>query len=348
MTARVYAGTDRQNASVDFTWRDGERLVRFGSGALAEAPRLVGESGLGGYALLTTERAAAASPALVDGAEAILHVPRGKVDEISAELLPEGKGRPLVALGGGRVIDSAKAIAAVRGGEVAALPTTLSGAELTPFHRLPAGFESARTVRPGLVLAKPSLMTSQPPPALAATAMNALAHAVEALYVELANPVAELAALRAAELIAVALATDHPAPTELALGALLAGYAVGVTGYGVHHVVCQTIVRVAGTPHAETNAVMLPHALRLMEDRAPEPLGRLALALGSEREGASHATSRVGGLAGATGVTRLSELGVEEPLLGRIAATASARPQLDRTPDPPGEEELLALLRAAL
>ena len=66
----------------------------------------------------------------------MVEVPAGKVDEISAALLDEvAGGRPLVALGGGRVVDTAKAIGGARGGRVAAVPTTLSGAELTPFHR---------------------------------------------------------------------------------------------------------------------------------------------------------------------------------------------------------------------
>ena len=85
------------------------------------------------------------------------HVPPGLVDELSAELLDEAGGRPLVALGGGRVIDTAKAIAgAGEGGRCAAIPTTLSGAPMTPFHRTPAGAEEARFVRPQLVVAEPA------------------------------------------------------------------------------------------------------------------------------------------------------------------------------------------------
>ena len=75
----------------------------------------------------------------------------------------EGVGSSdLVALGGGRVIDAAKAIAAVRGAEVAAIPTTMSGAEMTAIHRLPAGQEGVAGVRPSLVLADPDLMTERP------------------------------------------------------------------------------------------------------------------------------------------------------------------------------------------
>ncbi|MET0972380.1 MAG: iron-containing alcohol dehydrogenase, partial [Thermoleophilaceae bacterium] len=99
----------------DFTWRDGERLIRFGEGVLAEAPELFEREGFDDFVLLTTERAAASAPWLVELAGAVVHVPPGLVDEISAALLPDAGDRPLVALGGGRVIDTAKAIAGARG-----------------------------------------------------------------------------------------------------------------------------------------------------------------------------------------------------------------------------------------
>ena len=144
---------------------------------------------------------------------------------------------------------------------------------MTPFHRMPAGVEGARLVRPALVLADPDLMASAPLPGLAASAMNALAHAMEALYTPLANPVASMAALRAASLLADGISADPPDRSALALGAILAGYASGSTGIAVHHAVCQTLVRETGTPHAETNAVMLPHSARLMAPRAPGRVG---------------------------------------------------------------------------
>ena len=55
----------------------------------------------------------------------------GAVNEIAAEQISEVASDHLVAFGGGRVIDTAKAIAAVTGARVAAIPTTLSGAEMT-------------------------------------------------------------------------------------------------------------------------------------------------------------------------------------------------------------------------
>ncbi len=269
----------------------------------------------------------------------VLDVPAGGVPEAAAAVRDGVGGRPVVALGGGRVVDSAKAIGGADGLAVAAVPTTLSGAELTPFHRMPAGATEFRLVRPALVIADPALMASQPMPDLAASAMNALAHAVEALYTPLANPVAEMAALRAAELIAEGLEPEEPDRTALALGAVLAGYAVGLTGFAVHHAVCQTIVRVCGTPHAQTNSVMLPHFVRFMEPRAPREIDMLGEALGGDVEA----------LAARAGVSRLRELGVTEADVPRIMDGVAQRGDIAaNTPGAPSDDELRAVIERAL
>jgi maleylacetate reductase len=251
-------------------------------------------------------------------------------------------GRPVVALGGGRVIDSAKALGGADGMAVAAIPTTLSSAEMTPFHRMPAGVQEWRLVRPSLVIAQPDLMTSQPMPGLAASAMNAMAHAIEALYTPLANPVAEDAALRAVTQIALGLTIGT---STLALGSLLAGYASGSAGFAVHHAVCQTIVRTLGTPHAQTNAVMLPHFVRMMETRAPRQMELVAAALGNKGVSPS---DTIAALSTQAEVTRLSELGVERPALGDVVESSLQHPALANTPDPPGAEELEEVLERAL
>jgi alcohol dehydrogenase class IV len=354
-----------------FTWRDGERTIRFGAGVAAGATELLEENGFERFVLLTTERAAAHAPGLAERAEAVVHVPAGKVDEVSAALLErmpggrgegpplvatgegpprdgQGEGPPLVALGGGRVVDTAKALAGATGVRCAAVPTTLSGAEMTPFHRLPAGVQGARMVRPALVIADPDLMASAPPTRLAASAMNALAHAMEALYTPLRSPVTDLAALQAATLLSDGVTRDPPEPGDLALGALLAGYASGSTGIAVHHALCQTLVRTAGSPHAETNAVVLPHSARLMAGRAPGPMSELARALGDGSGDPEAAAGDIARIAARSGHTRLGTLGVTEEQLPAAASAAVAHPALALTPDPPGETELLELLRAAL
>jgi maleylacetate reductase len=246
------------------------------------------------------------------------------------------------------VIDTAKAIAGAAGSRCAAIPTTLSGAPMTPFHRFPAGTEGARFTRPALVAAEPGLMASQPGPQRVASAMNSVAHAMESLYAPLANPVAELTALRAAELFADSIPRDDPDPAELALACILAGYAVGTTGLAFHHAVCQTIVRTCGTPHAETNAVMLPHSARLASTRAPGEMGSFARALGAPTPDPEAAAGQVAKLAARSGHTRLSTLGVEEEHLPEVVGAVLNHPGVAATPDPPGAEELEAMLRAAL
>jgi maleylacetate reductase len=332
----------------DFTWIDSERLIRYGAGMAAGAAELLAGRGFGGFALLTTERAAAQAPAVADAAEVVLHVPGGPVPDAAAAVRGDVGGRPIVALGGGRVIDSGKAIGGADGLDVAAIPTTLSGAEFTRFHRMPAGVEQFTLVRPSVVIADPELMGSQPMPGIAASALNAMAHAVESLYTPLTNPAAELTALQAIELIASGLGEAEPNRAQLALGAVLAGWASGSAGYAFIHVVCQTTVRVCGTPHAQTYAVILPHGLRLLESRLPDTLTRVARALGAEDPSPELAAGRAAHLAAQAHVVRLSTLGVKEDDIPEIVAQASARAELQNTPEAPGTDELEALLRAAL
>jgi len=335
-------------AAAAFTFADGERLIRFGEGTLSEAPALLGERGFERYALLTTRRAMGSGPALVEGAGHVLEVPTGPVPEAAAAVRADVEGRPLVALGGGRVVDAAKAIAATDGLECAAVPTTLAGSPFTAIHRMPAGVSEGRCVRPSLVIADPALMASLPRPGLAATALNALAHAMESLYAPGANPVAELAALRAAELFAGALALEEPPAGDLSLAALLGGYAVGTTGLAVHHAVCQTIVRTLGTPHAETNAVMLPHTARFAAGRAPRELGAFARALGDAGGDPAAAGDRVAKLTALTGATRLSEVGVDPGVLEELTGAVMGHPALQNTPGRVSSAEVAALLQGAL
>jgi len=330
---------------VDFTWIDGERLVRFAPRAVSDAPATLAARGFEGYALLTTERGMEAAPAVAQGAAAVIHVPSGAVDAVSAEIRPEVGDRPIVALGGGRVIDAAKAIAGADTLAVAAIPTTLSGAEMTRFHRMPAGFDGWALTRPSVVVADPELMASAPMPGLAASAMNALAHAMEALYTPLANPVASGAALRASEEISGGLTDEEPDRPRLALGAILAGYATGSAGLAVHHIVCQTIVRVCGTPHAQTNAVMLPHFARMMERNAPEPMSAFATAVGA---GEGAAADRAAQIAARSGATRLSDLGVSSASLPSVVEAVAQRPDLANSPGPPTLDDVRAVLVAAL
>jgi alcohol dehydrogenase class IV len=329
-------------ADRELRWQDGERLIRFGRSALADAPALLGERGFDDFVLLTTERAATAAPELAAAAGRVANVPHGPVPQAAAAVRDAVGGRPVVALGGGRVIDAAKAVGSAERVAVAAVPTTLAGAEMNGHHRPLPGFEDAPRRRPELVIADPRLMASMPPAGLTATAMNALAHAVEALYTPSANPLSEAAGLEAARQLSAGLREEDDA--ALSLGGLLAGYAVGVSGFAVHHVLGQTLVRETGTPHAETNAVLLPHVVAAMAPRAPREIELLGHALGRPGD----AAGPVAELAAATGVRGLRDLGVTEDQLLGVADAAARRDDLAGTPGGMSRDDVLDLLRLAL
>ena len=318
----------------DFTWRDGERIVRFGRGALADAPDLLGD----GYVLLTTPRAAASAPAVVAGAAAVHHVAAGRVDEVAGDLREAVAGDLFVALGGGRVVDVAKALAAAHGAGAAAVPTTLSAAEMTRGHRHARGVDPATPrVRPRVVLNDPALSASQPEGDLAASAANALGHAIEGTLTPRASPVPVLAAREAARLLAHEDDRD-----ALALGALLAGYVIDSTGYGLHHVLAQTLARYAGVWHGHANAAMLPHTTVALRERVPDALAALDAAAGVEMEALARR------LAHHAGAQQLQDLGVDEDALETCVREVLKRSgDLAGTPPAAGEAEIRALYEAA-
>ncbi len=330
----------------EFTWRDGERTIHFRAGVISESPDILTGHGFDSYELLTTERAMGAAPVeLAEDSACFHHVPPGPVNEVAARLIGDVGERDLVALGGGRVIDAAKAIAAVRGVRVAALPTTLSGAEMTRIHRLPTEHQAANgLVRPQVVLADPPAMVSLAEERLRASAMNALAHGADSLYTPLANPVSELAALRGAGLLSKALDTERAKrdPAILALGSVLCAYALDSALFAIHHVVCQTLVRELRIAHAEVNATMLPLTMEAMIPRAGKQMTALARALGVKRADLAKRIRELGG-----GTRRLADLGPDEDRLNEVVNAILARPELQMTPDPPGEAEIRALIERA-
>ena len=333
-------------AEDDFVWRDAGRTVFFRDGALDAAPSLLEEHGFGSYSLLTTQRALTRGRPLAAGAAAIHEVAAGPVPAAAAEVLAKAEeAERLVALGGGRVIDTAKAVAAVTGAEVAGIPTTMSGAEMTGIHRLPEGAEDRGRglVRPALVIADPREMTSQPEAELRASSMNALAHGADSLYTPYANPVSRHCALRGAGLIAASLDQERAERdrSALALGSILSGYAIDSGLFGLHHVICQTLVRVCGSPHAETNAAILPRAMEALAPRAPHQIGELAAAIGTEPEGLGARLAELGRPEG------LGAAGGDRSRLEDALDGIEARPELRFTPDPPGRDELRRLIEAA-
>ncbi len=201
---------------------------------------------------------------------------------------------------------------------------------------LPAGRASA----PRSSSNDPALSASQPPDELARSAANALGHAAEGPLTPLSNPVARLAGQEAVRLLTTGTGTSDR--DSLALGALLAGYVIGSTGYGLHHVVSQTLARFTPVGHGAANAIMLPHSLRALRARFPD--GYLAAI---DRELGEDLVTWAERFRDAGGVSHLRDAGVSEADLDRCAREASVRPELHLTPPAADEIELRELYAAA-
>ncbi|MDF1506490.1 iron-containing alcohol dehydrogenase, partial [Roseisolibacter sp. H3M3-2] len=198
---------------------------------------------------------------------------------------------PLLAVGGGSAVGVAKAVALAGGPPVAAVPTTYSGSEMTPIWGLTrdGAKETGRDerVRPRAVLYDPLTTLDLPARVTGPSALNAAAHCVEALYAPDAGPVTALLAAEGLRAIAGALPGVLRAPADVAgrtallYGAWLAGLALGASTMGVHHKLCHVLGGSFGLPHAETHAVVLPHAAAFNAGAAPEALRAAAGALGA-------------------------------------------------------------------
>jgi maleylacetate reductase len=239
----------------------------------------------------------------------------------------------LVGLGGGSAIDTAKAVSAATGLPLVAVPTTYAGAEWTPYfgirdesRRVKGGGSGARTVA---IVYEPRLTLDLPRDESGGTAMNALAHCVEALYVA-ESPEARQGAALIDEWLPRVLADgrDEEARRRLLEGAMNAGIALRDHGLYLGHAMAQALGGRYGLPHGALNAICLPAAMRF--NGAAEPLG----------------IERVEELARLCGFTRLRDLGVPESELGEVAEATAVRGGAQTNPRPASPAQIEELLRS--
>ena len=280
----------------------------------------------------------------------------GRWDEVPSDRIEDAAAATegcdgLLVVGGGSAIDLTKAVSSKSGLRHVSVPTTYSGAEWTTSFgirnpgRLMRGHGSG--AHPAGIVYEPKLTLDLPRGASGGTAMNALAHCAEALYVEGHNPEADRDALEGARLIGESLPSvledgnDLETRTTLLRGAMHAGAAFGSAGLGLAHAMAQAIGGRYGIAHGAANALCLPPALRFNEPVAGDEIARFAEALGTD-----DAPRQCEELARLSGFERLRDLGVPEDELDEVAEAAAARPGALVNPRKATPAEVAELLRS--
>ena len=333
--------------------------VRFGAGSVHALAGEVTRSGLRRVLVLCSpgqtgmgELIAEALGELSAGvhAEARMHVPvevARRARERVAELGADG----CVAVGGGSAVGLGKAVALEHDLPVVAVPTTYAGSEMTPVWGLTEDGRK-RTGRdprvlPAAVVYDPELTVGLPVGVTVTSGLNAIAHAVEALYAPDASPIISLMAQEGIRALTGALptlvdaSTDLEARTEALYGAWLCGACLGATTMSLHHKLCHALGGTLDLPHAPTHAVVLPHALAYNQRAAPQAAAAIGRALGCPDPARG-----LWDLAGRLGAPRaLEELGMAEADIDRIVEQVVANPYAN--PAPVTADGVAELLRAA-
>ena len=223
--------------------------------------------------------------------DVIPHVPI-EAAEAARSLASDTAADAIVTIGGGSATGLGKAIAMAAPHPILAIPTTYAGSEMTPIWGLTQGArkETGRdpNVKPKTVIYDPILTLSLPPGIAGPSGMNAMAHCVEAVYADGANPVITLLALEGVRILSTSLPAvisdprDLDARSDALAGAYLAGTSFGAAGSGIHHKICHVLGGAYNLPHAETHAVVLPHSVAFMKPRTPAAIVRIGTALGDE------------------------------------------------------------------
>jgi maleylacetate reductase len=196
----------------------------------------------------------------------------------------------LVAIGGGSTTGLSKAIAYRTGLPQVVIATTYAGSEMTPIlGQTEDGIKTTlidQKVVPDVVIYDVRLTLSLPPHISGTSGINAIAHAVEALYAEHKNPETSSMAAEGIEKLARALPViagnpqDIGARSDALLGASLCGKCLASVGMALHHKLCHTLGGSFDLPHAETHTAVLPHAAAYNADAAPSAMRDIAQALG--------------------------------------------------------------------
>lgn len=329
-----------------FTYQSLPVRVRFGAGTISTLQDEAKALGVSKALLISTPAQAETAQAVArDHAgviaavftDAQMHTPVD-VTERALQMVKSERIDGLISMGGGSTTGLSKALALRTDLPQIAIPTTYAGSEATPIlgetkDGLKTTIRDMR-VLPETIIYDVDLTLTLPAPLSMTSGLNAIAHAVEALYARDGNPVINLLAEDAIRAMAAALPIiqrdplDREARAQALYGAWACGTCLGAVGMSIHHKLCHTLGGSFNLPHAETHAVLLAHSVAYNQKAAPDAMRRIAGALG-----VSEASAGLFDLAKAIGAPMtLEELGMRESDLERAADLAVANPYWNPRP----------------
>ncbi|MBB6469150.1 alcohol dehydrogenase class IV [Aminobacter lissarensis] len=323
-----------------FVYTANPARVIFGSGTWGRLPDEVERLGLKRVLILSTPPQADDAQALADRlggrcagvfSGAVMHTPVD-VTEAALEIVHERGVDGFVAIGGGSTTGLGKALALRTDLPQIVIPTTYAGSEMTPILGETAGgkktTQNTPKVLPEVVIYDVDLTMSLPRNLSGTSGINAIAHAVEALYARDRNPIIDMMAAEAVGALADALPRiniepgDHDARAKALYGAWLCGACLGAVGMSIHHKLCHTLGGTFDLPHAETHSIVLPHALAYNAPAVPDVIERLKRVLNTDNP--PLALYDLGAKVGAP--RGLKDVGMPEDGIDRATELALANP----------------------
>jgi len=329
-----------------FTYNQLPGRVVFGVGALEKLPREIERLGAKRALVLSTpgQRGQAEDIARRLGdraagifARAVMHVPIETAREAREEARRLGADCA-VTLGGGSTTGLGKAIALESALPILAIPTTYAGSEMTTIFGITEGGEkkTGRDARvlPKTVIYDPALTVGLPVALSVTSGINAIAHAVEGLYAQDANPIMSLMAEEGIRALAHGLPRVAKSPQDLdarsdcLYGAWLCGAVIAAVGIALHHKLCHVLGGTWNLPHAETHTIVLPHAVAYNAPAAADAMQRAGRAL--ETANPAQALYDLAKSLGAP--VALKDIGMPEGDLDRAAELATTSPYWNPRP----------------
>lgn len=341
-----------------FTYPINPGRILFGPGKLADVAEEIRRLGATRALVLSTPFQRADALALAERlgplsagvfSEATMHTPVD-VTERAMAAYDAARADCVVALGGGSTIGLGKAIAWRNDAPQIVIPTTYAGSEVTPIlgqteNGLKTTVRDAK-ILPEVVIYDADLTLGLPVATSVASGLNAMAHAVEAVYARDRNPVSSMLAVEGVralrDALPVIVADPHNADArgEALYGSWLCGTVLGTVGMSLHHKLCHTLGGTFDLPHAETHAIVLPHAAAYNVSAAADTLRPLADLFGGDLGPGLYDFARSLGAPVA-----LKDLGLKADQLDLAADLAAKNPYWN--PRPVERDAIRALLQRA-